>query len=396
MIGLPGDKGASGLSGLLGLDGNKGAQGDLGLPGVTGLVGAGLVGRLGPPGEPGEPGLPGLDGQPGEKGKSGEPGLPALRGIKGERGQNGRIGFPGNQGPVGPIGIPGIEGLKGIQGLRGRPGLQGLGGLPGLKGTLGESGQPGRPGLPGTTGLDGPPGRPSPPGPGPKARGYYIAVHSQTTQYPMCPPGTAPMWTGYSLLHVFGNGHAQGQDLGQPGSCLARFSTMPYLFCNLNDVCDYASRSDYSYWLSSTEPMPMMMTPIRGPDIEKFISKCAVCETPSKVIAIHSQSMNVPECPENWDFMWEGYSFLMHTDAGADGSGQNLGSPGSCLKDFRSRPFIECQGHGRCNYYTTAYSYWMATIQPGQMFSLQARPTDAQSGQPAFADQPVCCLHAQA
>merc|ERR1712142_523786 len=189
-----------------------------------------------------------------------------------------------------------------------------------------------------------------------------------TTQAPLCPTGTMLMWEGYSLLHIYGNGYAHGQDLGQPGSCLKKFSTMPYLFCNLNDVCDYASRNDYSYWLSTTEPMPMMGTPIRGPDIEKYISKCAVCETPTKVLALHSQTMNVPDCPENWDYMWEGYSFVMHTDAGSEGSGQSLSSPGSCLKDFRSRPFIECHGHGRCNYYTTAYSYWMATIEKDKMF----------------------------
>merc|ERR1712013_863380 len=40
----------------------------------------------------------------------------------------------------------------------------------------------------------------------------------------------------------------------------------------------------------------------------------------------------------------------------------------TCLKDFRSRPFIECHGHGRCNYYTTAYSYWMTTIEKDKMF----------------------------
>ena len=60
---------------------------------------------------------------------------------------------------------------------------------------------------------------------------------------------------------------------GLPGSCLRKFSTMPYLFCNLNSVCDYASRNDYSYWLSTEEAMPVMMTPIRGPEIEKFVSK---------------------------------------------------------------------------------------------------------------------------
>ena len=44
------------------------------------------------------------------------------------------------------------------------------------------------------------------------------------------------MWEGYSLLHILGNGHSQGQDLGLPGSCLKKFSTMPYLFCNLNEA----------------------------------------------------------------------------------------------------------------------------------------------------------------
>ena len=61
--------------------------------------------------------------------------------------------------------------------------------------------------------------------------------------------------------------------VGLPGSCLKKFSTMPYMFCNLNQVCDYASRNDYSYWLSTTEPMPVMMTPIKGPQIEKYVSK---------------------------------------------------------------------------------------------------------------------------
>lgn len=61
--------------------------------------------------------------------------------------------------------------------------------------------------------------------------------------------------------------------VGSPGSCLKKFNTMPYLFCNPNEVCDYASRNDYSYWLSTPEPMPLMMTPILGLEISKFISR---------------------------------------------------------------------------------------------------------------------------
>ena len=59
---------------------------------------------------------------------------------------------------------------------------------------------------------------------------------------------------------------------------------------------------------------------------------------------------------------------MQHTAAGAEGGGQSLSSPGSCLEDFRPTPFIECHGHGRCNYFTTAFSYWLATVDDFQQF----------------------------
>ena len=60
---------------------------------------------------------------------------------------------------------------------------------------------------------------------------------------------------------------------GTAGSCLRKFSTMPFLFCNINNVCNFASRNDYSYWLSTPEPMPMSMAPITGDNIRPFISR---------------------------------------------------------------------------------------------------------------------------
>ncbi|KAG0712328.1 Collagen alpha-1(IV) chain [Chionoecetes opilio] len=164
------------------------------------------------------------------------------------------------------------------------------------------------------------------------------------------------------------------------GSCLRKFSTMPYLFCNLNNVCDFSQRNDYSYWLSTAEPLPMMMTPIEGRDIKNYISKyakerCMVCEAPSLVIAVHSQTLDIPDCPQGWDSLWIGYSFIMHTDSGAEGAGQSLISPGSCLEDFRSNPFIECTGHGRCNLFPSAFSYWLATIELEQQFQTPRQQT---------------------
>ena len=55
------------------------------------------------------------------------------------------------------------------------------------------------------------------------------------------------------------------------GSCINRFSTMPFLFCDFNDVCNYASRNDKSYWLSTNQPIPMM--PVADYAIREYISR---------------------------------------------------------------------------------------------------------------------------
>ena len=67
--------------------------------------------------------------------------------------------------------------------------------------------------------------------------------------------------------------------------------------------------------------------------------------------------------------------YFQHTDSGAEGGGQSLMSPGSCIEEFRATPFIECHGHGRCNYFTTALSYWMATIEQKEQFAKPRQQT---------------------
>jgi integrin beta 8 len=66
--------------------------------------------------------------------------------------------------------------------------------------------------------------------------GFVIVTHSQTPVVPSCPQGTQKLWDGYSLLYIEGNEKAHNQDLGNAGSCLPRFCTMPFLFCDFNDV----------------------------------------------------------------------------------------------------------------------------------------------------------------
>ncbi|KAI5625477.1 collagen alpha-5(IV) chain [Silurus asotus] len=144
---------------------------------------------------------------------------------------------------------------------------------------------------------------------------------------------------------------------------------MPFLFCNSNNTCHYASRNDYSYWLSTDTLMPSNLPVVSGDSLEQYVSRCSVCDAPGNVIALHSQSRIVPPCPVGWKSLWEGYSFVMQTSVGSEGSGQPLSSPGSCLENFQKIPFIECHGRGTCNYYSDAYSYWMAALDPSEMFS---------------------------
>ena len=67
-----------------------------------------------------------------------------------------------------------------------------------LVGPPGPIGSPGDPGLPGGT----------------LPTGFLIVKHSQTTDIPRCPSGTA-LWEGYSLLYLEGNERAHSQDLGE-------------------------------------------------------------------------------------------------------------------------------------------------------------------------------------
>lgn len=177
------------------------------------------------------------------------------------------------------------------------------------------------------------------------------------------------------MLFINGNNRAHGQDLGTLGSCLPRFTTMPFLFCNTDNTCRYASRNDYSYWLSTNQSLSSSEL-ISEAQLKDYISRCVVCESRANVIAVHSQTILVPVCPQGWESLWTGFSFVMETGVGAEGSGQPLASPGSCLESFRRIPFIECHGRGTCNYYTDSYSYWLAALDAAHMFSKPVPQTD--------------------
>jgi collagen type IV alpha len=150
--------------------------------------------------------------------------------------------------------------------------------------------------------------------------------------------------------------------IGSSGSCLRRFSAMPFLFCDIGNSCHYASRNDYSYWLSTNEPMSASMAPFEPRDLPNHLSRCVVCESPTPVFAIHSQSQRVPACPDGYDLLWTGYSFVFTSADGGRGDQQSLQSPGSCLEKYHDRPYFHCKDHSHCNYYPNMMTFYLAAL----------------------------------
>lgn len=172
-------------------------------------------------------------------------------------------------------------------------------------------------GTAGLRGHTGPKGEPGPPGPcidAPQQDSFLFTRHSQELYIPECPAGSTEVYSGYSLLFINGNNRAHGQDLGKKtrsdlicikdrvgqlkiagthfhpaltsqrclshthslgtlGSCLPRFTTMPFLFCNTDSTCRYASRNDYSYWLSTDKVVLSNMPLISGDLLRGYISR---------------------------------------------------------------------------------------------------------------------------
>lgn len=63
--------------------------------------------------------------------------------------------------------------------------------------------------------------------------------------------------------------------------------------------------SNTMIWLFDFCSTPTTMSPC----IYGF--RCSVCEMTSNVLAVHSQTTLIPQCPQGWESLWTGYSFVM-------------------------------------------------------------------------------------
>jgi len=88
---------------------------------------------------------------------------------------------------------------------------------------------------------------------------------------------------------------------------------------------------------------------------------------------------------------------FQHTGSGDQGGGQSLMSPGSCLEDFRSAPFIECQGQrGTCQFFANEYSFWLTTVMPDLQFAsapLSGTLKEGQEQRKKISRCQVCLKH---
>lgn len=121
-----------------------------------------------------------------------------------------------------------------------------------------------------------------------------LVLHSQNNVTPDCPNGLSHVLSGYSYLQsidtVYG---AATQDLGSIGSCLIHFAT---------SIC--LGTDCVSYWLAGN------VTTKNLSEMKKTVSRCSVCLLTSSILTLHSMNSESPSCPQGWNILWDGYSFI--------------------------------------------------------------------------------------
>ena len=81
-----------------------------------------------------------------------------------------------------------------------------------------------------------------------------------------------------------------------------------------------------------------------------------------EIIAVHSQTTSIPDCPLGWENLWSGYSLAGSFLSGGYEAFNDLGSSGSCVEAFRPIPVIECSNPTNCDFYTAGdYGMWLST-----------------------------------
>jgi len=164
------------------------------------------------------------------------------------------------------------------------------------------------------------------------------------------------LWRGYSFMFIDAFDFAAGQSLSEPGSCWRDFYVNNMMMCT-DDSCTN-SNSRYSFWLATavpdgktpTEYYPESTSALDDREtVLNYISRCTVCISDYKIMALHSFSKDKPEAKlqaasrYGWAKLYEGYSFAYQVGSGV-GWGTQLSRHSSCLQHFS--PIMAAQTNG--------------------------------------------------
>jgi hypothetical protein len=161
------------------------------------------------------------------------------------------------------------------------------------------------------------------------------------------------------------SGSGFGQPLSSTGSCFIKFEIQPVVECT-SQQCEVIG-DDSSIWMSIHKPASdrstigeffpageIEYTESNPAAVTDYVSRCRVCESSYPWLAVHSFTHEIPSCPTNMYgtgvrfnsyTLWSGYSIVMARDRGG-GVGQDLASPGSCLKYFSPIMTVKCVPSG--------------------------------------------------
>lgn len=180
---------------------------------------------------------------------------------------------------------------------------------PGFTGEIGPPGEPGEEGAIGLPGVNGNPGVQGQEGPrGKRGRGSVevFVLHSFNSTIPQCPGTAHTLWEGFSAGRNRDDSHlVKASPLSSPSSCQRRFSLLRTLY-DLRHNISTAS----SWFVAGDIPGVQDRKTVDAPTAEKFVARCSVCEMEAEVLAVHSGITALPPCPEAWDSVWTGFTYL--------------------------------------------------------------------------------------
>jgi len=185
---------------------------------------------------------------------------------------------------------------------------------------------------------------------------YIVAFHSQKNVAPKCFDGMTELWTGYSFMFVDVTKSITAQSISEPGSCWREFYMNPLQLCNTASC--QISKNEYTFWMPTADipdtvdvgehyPQALRYDDENQAEILKYISRCVVCVSDYKLMAVHSYRNQNPDTSylqqHGWVELYNGYSYMFQSGA-KEGSGNQLGEHGSCMQYYSPVSVVQAIG----------------------------------------------------